>query len=247
MKSRFYAFLVHLGLSSAIAGIAVIVVFFCWYPAPLHKAIGVTEIFLMLLAIDITLGPILTFLVYKTGKASLKFDLTVIALCQLAALSYGMFTMFEGRPAFMVFSVDRFDITRALDIDADSAEKAHSNGNLSAAVSWFKPQWVGAANSQDIERRNEITFSSLHGGPDWPQLPELFVPLEQLKTQILAKAKPLAELRTFNKQNPDYTSVINEQDNTVKWLPLRGRQQDMVVLINANTASVIKVIEANPW
>lgn len=247
MKNRFYAFLIHLILSIVFAGLAVILVFFFWYPAPLHRAIGVTEIFLLLLAVDITLGPLLTFVVYKPGKPSLKFDLFVIALCQLAALSYGMLTVFEGRPAFVVFSVDRFDVVRALDIDTDSAKKAHSNGNLSATESRLQPRWVGAVNSSDPERRNQITFSSLHGGPDWPQLPELFVPLEQLKPVILAKAKPLTELRALNSQNPGYDLLINEQDSTVKWLPLHSRSKDMVVLINANTASVIKIIDVKPW
>jgi len=248
MKKRFYAFLIHLSLSSIIAGIAIILVFFCWYPAPLHEAIGVTEIFLLLLAIDITIGPMLTFLVYKPGKPSLKFDLSVIALCQLIALSYGMFTMFEGRPVFMVFSVDRFDVVRALDIDAESAKRAHDSGNLSAEMSWFRPQWVGAINSPSSKRYDQINLLSFQGGPDWPQLPELYVPLEQLKEQISAKSKSLETLRTLlNNKKPEYIPLINEQPSTAKWLPLHGRKKDMVVLVDTKSTSVIKIIDVDPW
>jgi len=245
MKHRFYAFLVHFSLSCTVAGLAVMLVFFCWYPAPLHEAIGVTYIFLMLLAIDITIGPLLTFLVYKPGKPSLKFDLSTIALCQLMAFSYGMMAVFEGRPAFIVFSVDRFDVVRALDIDAGSAKKAETSVKPLAKVSWFKPRWVGAVASPDIERRNEIAFSSLKGGPDWPQLPELYVPLEQLKNPMLTKAKPLAQLKALS--GHDYEILLKEQGETVKWLPLHSRNKDMTVLINGTTASVIRVIAVDPW
>lgn len=49
---------------------------FIWYPTPLATAVGVTQIFLMMLAIDVTVGPILGFIVYKEGKKTLKMDLT---------------------------------------------------------------------------------------------------------------------------------------------------------------------------
>ena len=100
MKPRYSAFLLHLLISGVIGLIAVCIVFFVWYPDPLQDAVGVTEIFLILLSVDIVIGPLLTLLVYKPGKPSLKFDLSVIALLQLVALCYGMNTVFQGRPAF---------------------------------------------------------------------------------------------------------------------------------------------------
>ena len=86
MKNRFYAFLTHLILSGLVAVFTVIIVFFIWYPDPLDKATGVTEIFLMLLAIDIVIGPMMTFVVYQRGKAGLKLDLSIIATLQLSLI-----------------------------------------------------------------------------------------------------------------------------------------------------------------
>ena len=74
MSKRLKFFLSHLTISFLIALLAVGVVFFVWYPAPLAKAVGVTHIFLMMLIIDVIVGPILGFLVYKQGKKNLKFD-----------------------------------------------------------------------------------------------------------------------------------------------------------------------------
>lgn len=248
MTNRFLAFLTHLAISGVVAVLAIYMVFFVWYPAPLHTAVGVTQIFLMLLAIDIIIGPVITFIIYKPNKPSLKFDLSVIALLQLTALSYGMNTVFEGRPAFVVFSVDRFDVARAYEIEPTSAKKAEQSGSESAKMSWLQPKWVAAVASKDPKRQQEIMFSSAQGGPDWPLLPELYVPLIQVKAQVLEKAKPLQELRVLHSNNTDIREELaNWQDSEVKWLPLRGKAKDMVVLMDANSASVIKILDISPW
>ena len=247
MKDRITAFLIHLAISCIIAVIAIVIVYYVWYPAPLHDAVGVTKVFLMLLAIDITLGPVLTLIIYKRDKPSLRFDLTVIAAIQLAALCYGIFNVFEGRPAFVVYNKDRFDITRAMDIDSNSATNAQKNGNQSAVISWFSPRWVAAVASKDNERQLKINMGSISGGPDWPQFPELFVPLEKDKTQMLKYAKSLQELRDLHGKDDKLSILDNWQDSHVKWLPLRGTVKDMVVLIDADSAEVVEVIDIEPW
>lgn len=68
MSKRLKFFIGHLSISFLIALVVVGVVFFIWYPSPLAKAVGVTHIFLMLMIIDVIVGPILGWLVYKEGK-----------------------------------------------------------------------------------------------------------------------------------------------------------------------------------
>ena len=75
MSKRLKFFLGHLILSFLIALIVIGIVFFIWYPSPFTQAVGVTHIFLMMLAIDVIIGPILGLLVYKEGKKTLKMDL----------------------------------------------------------------------------------------------------------------------------------------------------------------------------
>jgi hypothetical protein len=248
MKDKLTAFLTHLALSAVVAALAICVVFFIWYPAPLHTAVGVTQIFLILLVVDITIGPLITFIVYKKDKKSLKFDLAVVALLQVSALCYGMNTVFVGRPAFVVYNVDRFTVSRAHEIDPKSAEKAEKNGNQSAKISWLAPTWVGAVSSKDNKRRNEIMMSSAIGGADWPELPELFVPLDEVKKQILERARPLPELRKLHDKDAGAVEELTKwKDADVKWLPLRSNAKDMVVLVDANSAAVMKVLDIKPW
>ena len=65
MKDKIKAFSIHLLLSSILALICLFLMFFVWYPSPLIQATGVGKLFLMMLAIDLILGPILTFIIYQ--------------------------------------------------------------------------------------------------------------------------------------------------------------------------------------
>jgi hypothetical protein len=247
MRYRFYAFLKHLMLTGLVAALAIVMVFFVWYPIPLNEAAGVTDIYLILLAVDVVIGPVMTFVVFKPGKPGLFVDLTVIVVLQLMALSYGMFTVFEGRPVFIVFDQDRFDLVRPIDIDPESLKKARLEGNKLAEVGWLFPRWVGAVESKDSIRGNQILFSAVAGGPDWPQLPELYVPLEQVKSQMLKKARAMSELRKIAGKNENSEDISDIEDSNTKWLPMRGKAKDMTVLIDATTAKVIRIVNINPW
>lgn len=247
MKSRFIAFLIHIALSIVVALITLFIVFFIWYPAPLDQAFDVASIFFLLLAIDVVMGPLLTFIVYQPQKKSLRFDLSVIALLQVFALGYGLHTIFQGRPVFIVFAQSQFEAVRSIDIDPGSLEKAIANGNKQASSSWLGPKWVAAQVSKDINRANEILFSSMQGGPDWPQLPELYIPLTEVSARMLEKARPLQELKVIYSRQDLESKLHLSNDNEVKWLPLAGRAKHMVVLIDASTAEVIKVVDINPF
>ena len=70
MSARIKAFLIHGMISICVSLLVVGLIFLVWYPAPLAKASGVTHIFLMILAIDVIIGPLLTLIIYKKGKKS---------------------------------------------------------------------------------------------------------------------------------------------------------------------------------
>ena len=99
-------FLSHLIISISLALLVIGLVFFIWYPSPLATAVGVTHIFLMMLAIDVIVGPLLGLLVYREGKKTLKFDLGVIIVLQISALCYDLYSIEQGRPAWITYNVD---------------------------------------------------------------------------------------------------------------------------------------------
>jgi F0F1-type ATP synthase assembly protein I len=121
--NRYQAFATHLVGSVAVALCSAALVFLVWYPDKLPQATGVTNIFLMLLAIDVLVGPVVTLIVFNTAKKELKRDLLIVLLLQLGALAYGLHAVFIARPAYSVFSVDRFELVLANDLTDDKLKK----------------------------------------------------------------------------------------------------------------------------
>jgi len=169
MADRFRAFLIHLACSVAVASVLAYIVFGVWYPAPLGKALGVLGIFLIVLTVDATLGPLITFVIYKKGKKGLAMDLAIVVILQISALSYGVHVVAEGRPVWIVFNVDRFDIVQATEISAENRAKAAVEYQ---ELSWFGPKWVASDVPEDPAARTELMFNAASGGADLPQRPD---------------------------------------------------------------------------
>lgn len=242
MSLRFKAFFIHICLSAVLAVLAMLLVFKLWYPAPLHVAVGVTQIFLLLLLVDVVLGPLLTLLVYKPGKKTLVLDLAVIAVLQLSALCYGLWVVAEGRPAWLVFNADRFDLVRALDIDGrklDAALPEYRNPSL------FGPRWVAAVSPVDADARNELMFEAASGGSDLPQRPYLYRPLAEVQEPIRQRSRSMSELQEFNSAE-DVQSVIGKWPAAGAWLPLMAGVP-MVVLLHKESYEVLAVVDLRPW
>ena len=243
MSKRLKFFFGHLAISFGIALAIVAWVFLVWYPQPLAQAVGVTHIFLMIVTIDVVLGPVLGLLVYKEGKKTLKFDLTVIILIQLSALAYGLFSIAQGRPAWLVYSVDRFELVRQNEIIDTNNQKAQA---LFQHPSLFKPQFAAVEFAKDAKQRNEDMFSEVFGGISLAQRPERYVDLAQVKSQIQQRAQNLKELEKYNsKQRVD--KVIRAYPQADAWVPLKANAIDMVVLFNKQSTQVVKIVDLRPW
>lgn len=243
MSKRLKFSLSHLLLSFLIALFVIGLVFFIWYPSPLATAVGVTHIFLMLLVIDVILGPLLGLLVYKEGKKTLKFDLSVIILIQITALCYGVFSIEQGRPVWLVYNVDRFELVRKNELVDTNIQQAKPQFQK---PSWFKPQYVATEFAKDIQQRNDEMFAEVLGGISIAQRPERYVELTQAKNQIQQRALPLVELQQYNPK-ADVEKTLAKYPKANAWLPLKANAIDMVVLVNKESASIIKIVDLRPW
>ena len=243
MSKRLKFFFSHLSISFLITLLVVGLVFFIWYPSPLATAVGVTHIFLMLLVIDVILGPLLGLLVYKEGKKTLKFDLSVIILIQIAALCYGVFSIEQGRPAWLVYNVDRFELVRKNELVDTNIQQAQPQFQK---PSWFKPQYVAAEFAKDTQQRNDDMFAEVFSGISIAQRPERYVELTQAKNQIQQRALPLKELEQYNSKT-HVEKTLAEYPKADAWLPLKANAEDMVVLVNKEYASIIKIVDLRPW
>ena len=126
LASRLKAAGIHLGISALIAGMAAALVFGLWYPWPYRSASGGQALFLLIMSVDLVLGPALTFVVFNRSKTKshLVRDLAVIATLQLAGLAYGLYTVYLARPVAVVFEVDRFRVVSAVEVRHEELPQA---------------------------------------------------------------------------------------------------------------------------
>lgn len=245
IKDKLKAFFVHLFLSLVIALICLTLVYWVWYPVPLDKATGVKKIFQLMIGIDLIIGPVLTFVIFKKNKKTLKFDLGVIVCLQLIALIYGIYKVEEGRPIWIVYNVDRFDLIRVSDLD-------HQRNNFKILAeykvrNWNGPNYVDAhIPMEDIKVRNEVLFDELQNSISPSQRRELYKPLVTAKNKIIKHAQKIDILKQFN-DSKSVDFIIKKYPTATAWLPLKANAVDMVVLINKEKGEVIKIVDLRPW
>lgn len=243
MSKRLKFFLGHLLISVLIALAALALVFFVWYPSPLAKAVGVTHIFLMLLAIDVILGPLLGLLVYKEGKKTLKMDLTVIILIQIAALSYGLYSIAQARPVWIAFNNDRFELVRNNELKTENI--AHAQPQYRQPT-WLQPQYVAVKQAADPQEQQIEQMSAMLNGISLAQYPERYIALDQAKAQIQSQVRDLSQLKQWNDEEM-IQAVVSQYPQANGWLPLETYGLAMVVLVNKESASIIKIVDLRPW
>lgn len=243
MSSRIRFFLGHLSLSILIALILIIVIFFIWYPFSLYKAVGVAHLIVLILTIDIILGPLLGFLVYKKGKKTLKFDLCVIIAIQVGALTYGLYSLIEGRPVWIVFHGERFELIRKNDVLVEKKEKIESRFQQ---PSWKGPSFVAVQQAKNKEQYNHDIFIEVIGGVSLAQYSSRYTALNKFKLKLKQNAKNIKELEQYNRKS-DIQKILSKYPQATGWLPLKTNMLDMVVLINTENAKVVKIVDLRPW
>lgn len=246
--SRFKAGGIHLLISLCIAALVAALIYFLWFPPPYFKVTGGSDLIVLIMSVDIVIGPLLTFAVFKSGKKSLRFDLAVIALLQASAFCYGFWVIANSRPVFVVARLDRFIAVSANQLeDADLAE---AKDPAFAHRSWTGPRVVGAVLPTDHKQAQDLLFSGL-AGKDLERFPKYYVPYDAVADNMLAKAKPLAELA---KKNPANAAIIERYaassgtpvDQYV-YLPLQGHIDGYTMVIQQRTKQPVAALPIDPW
>lgn len=247
--TRWKAFGIHLGISAAIGLAVALVIALVWYPPPLLHATGSDFFLLVLIGVDVVIGPFLTLLVFKTGKPSLRFDLTVIALLQLAALGYGLWTATSSRPVFLVEATDRIALVRANQIPAESL--AAAKGTAYGKLSWTGPVLVGSRLPEAVADRNRILLETAQGGADVEERPENYVPYDEEAQALLKRAKRLPPLFTRpGNAMAEANRIANASGESVddlRFVPLVTGHQDVAMILSSKTGRPLGMIAVDPW
>jgi hypothetical protein len=230
-RSRWTAAAVHLALSILLIGTIALLAFKQMYPAGLHHAAKLDKLMGIMLGVDIVAGPLLTLILYRVGKRGLKLDLAVIAILQLAFLSYGLNTLWKSRPLFLVGSQQAFALLFANEVGDATPAKAkkehwprfHGTG----------PWLVGVDLSSEVAK-DEFLFSYLGGDAGPMRDEDLFVPYGSLKAQIAKAAKPLAA---------NVPVAAGERDSLRSMMLMSARSKTSVVVVDARSGMPVRVVE----
>ena len=239
----------HLALSAAIGAAVLALMILVWYPPPYFDAAGGNDLVLLMVGIDVALGPLLTLAVFNPAKGlgRLRFDLIVIGVLQIAALAYGVHVMFTARPAYLVFAVDRFDLVMAnLLSDAELAKASPPYDRRPLG----KPPTVGARTPADPKLAQESLFLAL-GGVDLVQQPRFYVRYEDIAADAAKRAQPIAELRKLNPDRADRIDSIvkgsGRAEDALAFLPAKAPNRDFTVIIDRSTGAIVDKVMLKPW
>jgi hypothetical protein len=235
--TRLRAASIHLGISIAIAALVLMGMLFYWYPPSYFAASGADGLLKLLISVDITIGPLLTLLVFRSGKPGLKFDLTIIGLMQVLALVYGMSVMWQARPVFLVFVQDRFHLVFAKDIDRE--QLAAARFPEFAQLPRSGPLLAGAVAPMNPDLLSSV-LSSLATGSEVQLVPANFVPFDAIAPTAVAAGKDLGILIA---EQPHWSERVPDGRDPGEFvvLPLAARGKVLDVLLTRQDPSLVKV------
>jgi uncharacterized iron-regulated membrane protein len=240
---------IHLGLSLCIAALAGLLVFGVWYPYPYREISGGRELFFLVVTVDVILGPLITLAIFNRTKpwTSLKRDLAVVALLQLGALGYGLWTVSVARPVHLVFEKDRFRVVHAIEVDPMLLSKVAA---ALPVMPWTGPSLLSLRDYKDEKEKSDVMFAEIAGNPVGAR-PDFWQPYDLAKPDVLRKTQPVNALKTrFPAQAAGIDRVLTESgrnaENTV-YLPLVGRNQFWTVFLDPITAQVVAYMPLDPF
>ena len=236
-KDRIRASGIHFCVSLGIGALAALLVFGVWYPWPYREISGGRELFILIVSVDVVLGPLITLAIFDRRKAwrVMRRDLAVVALLQLAGLTYGLGTVYIARPVHLVFEYNRFRVVHAIDVPLDLMEKAPAELR---GLPVTGPSLLSLRPFKSEKEGMDATMVALQG-ISLASRPDLWQPYLAARDDILKLAKPLAALK---ERFPASRATIDEEvrasgkaADTLVWVPMVGRKTFWTVLLDRQT------------
>jgi len=250
LKHRFRLSGLHLLWSLALAALVALLIFWVWFPAPFRELSVGRRLFVILVAVDVVLGPCATFVISRLGKSQREWrlDVSLIVLLQALALGYGVWTMYQARPVYMAFEIDRFRVIHAVDVPHQL---------MSAVPAQFRhlpiagPGLVAVRPFRNEQERMDATMAAIQGVYLGAR-PDLWMPYADAVPQILSEAQEMSRLV---ERKPEAQTMVRElasrlgvETTNLKYLPVAGRGTTFwTVVIDAKTGLPLDYLPIDPY
>lgn len=248
-REKAKAFAIHFLVTLTLCAAAATLVFLVWFPDPYQQMLGGTRLFEILVACDLGLGPLTSFVIYNSKKSrrELLFDYSVIGIIQLAAFCYGFYTVANTRPAYVAFVKDRIEVVTAGELD--DVDLAKGPEQYRKRPLWG-PQLVSIHEPEDPKEREKVMFSAFEG-KDYSVLPLYYVSYEQELANIKKRALPVSDLE---KRHPDAKPLVASEVAKLQipaeklvWLPVKHRKGFWTALLNPDTLRPVGWLPLDPY
>ena len=238
---------IHLALSAVVLAPVLSVAVLLWYPGAFFRGLGGAHLAMLLVAVQLCLGPLVTFSVFVPGKKHLRFDLAAIAVLQAAALAYGTWVLFGARPAYVVFVKDAFKVATAIELE--DAELAAASAPEYARLPRTGPRFLAARLPTSRDELERLMFAGATYGIDLHQLPRYYIPYAEGRMEILASSRPLegpagALAADRSGALAEYLRSSGRSAASLRHLPVLSRRGEMSALVDASDAGVVAVVRA---
>lgn len=251
MKSRLKAFGLHFSGSACVLLLVLGTLYLGWYRWPGWYLTGVLHVLPVTIGVDVVLGPLLTFVIASPGKPAraLARDIACIVAVQLVALSYGAYTLWNGRPLYYTYSVKELSVTQGIDLQPTEIERARQS-NPDFAPHWYsRPRWAWAPLPQDEKTANSIVASALQGGFDVTAMPRYFKPWPQGLADLRQHLQKVSDLKYFSGKQRDVLKqrmrACGFDPAVANTLPMTGHGVPLLAVFDLRTLRIEALLRAN--
>ncbi|MEB4593393.1 TfpX/TfpZ family type IV pilin accessory protein [Candidatus Thiothrix sp. Deng01] len=245
IRQKLKASLIHLVISASVIGCFLIFALTVWYPQPFFDISGLQHIILLLISVDVILGPLLTLVVFKPKKSTLKLDLSVIAIIQIIALGYGMYTIYAAHPLYVAYAIDRFTPINTNEVSPAKAKYAELQKSKFSG-----PTLVYVKKPSDPAEMSRVTLEVLSGKPDLDARPEYYEPFNKFVQTVITQGLDPKQLFISPQEKEKLADFLHEHGKTMDgyaFFALSGKEKDVVWAFNRTTAQPAGVLDVNPW
>lgn len=243
--TRKQAFLTHLSVSMAIFFVLLYLIIFKWYPSYYFHIDGGYRGIATIFLVDVVLGPGLTLLVFKPGKPSLKFDMSVIVIVQIVALSWGIKSVYSERSALTVFYDGKFSCMKVSEVSDFNLERLALKDNRIPLLA------VLPRPSTHKEYQDMMLEAFKHGSAEIYVFGEKLLPMDVVgTTQVMNYKLDVPGNFTGTKEDVEkfpriWSEYIEKNPNAIKkylHYPLSCRYQNVLAVFDPEKSEIVDYV-----